>query len=83
MAPSSRTPVEQIIAAYEWELSCRCFRCRRDNVETAVVGHLPTGEDGSIRACATCTLVMERAREVAAHRYGWPYQPGTPAPVGR
>jgi hypothetical protein len=82
MAPDSQTPVELIVAAYDWAPG-RCFRCQRENVETAAVGHLPAAEVGAIRACATDTLVMERAREAAADRYGWPYQPGTPTPVGR
>jgi hypothetical protein len=78
---TSPTPVEQIVAAYDWAADGRCFRCRRKGIETAVVGHLPVGEAGEIRACATCTLVMERAREAAAERFGWPYLPGTPAPA--
>ena len=71
------TPAPTVIAAYTWRTSGTCFRCGRSEVETAEVGYLA---HRSIAACATCLLVMERHREAAAHRYGWPYVPGTPAP---
>lgn len=71
-----KTPIEQIVTAYDWEPG-RCFRCQCRDVDTATVGHL--GAEGRpVRACATCTLILERAREAAADRYGWPYRPGTP-----
>lgn len=76
-------PVELVVAAYEWVLGGRCFKCARAGVHTAAVGHLPIGAGEAIWACATCTLLMERDRELAAARYGWPYQPGTPEPARR
>lgn len=77
--PDSPTPAPAVIAAYSWTPASACFRCGRSGVETAEVGYLP---HRSISACATCVLLMEREREAAAERYGWPYAPGTP-PTGR
>lgn len=71
----TRVPAPVVFAAYSWALSGPCFRCSRAGVETAEVGRLP---HAGVRACATCVLVMERERERAALRYGWPYVPGTP-----
>lgn len=79
MPPAERTPAPTVIAAYTWTPGGTCYRCRRGGVETAEVGHLP---HRSVSACATCVLLMEREREEAAARYGWPYAPGTPAPHG-
>lgn len=75
------TPAEDVIAAYEWAEG-RCFRCGRPDVPTAAVGSLPQ-ETGTVevRACEACVLVLERDRERAALRYGWPYAPGTPPQV--
>jgi len=73
------TPVEEVVASYTWIDGHSCFRCRRSDVPTARVGQLlPGGGPIDVQACPSCTIVMERQREVAAHRYGWPYHPGTP-----
>lgn len=75
----SLTPRDVVVAAYEWSAG-RCFRCRREEERTAVVGELVQPRSGRvpIRACEPCVVSLERAREIAAERYGWPYVPGTP-----
>jgi hypothetical protein len=72
------TPAKEVLAAYEWSAG-KCFRCAGPDVPTALVGvlHQRRGTVG-IRGCEPCVLAMERARERAAQRYGWPYVPGTP-----
>ncbi|MFE1321570.1 hypothetical protein [Kitasatospora phosalacinea] len=72
----SLTPREEIIAAYEWAPG-RCYRCGTKVDRTAVVGRLvqPTAKI-PVRACENCTVRLERSRELAAERYGWPYSPG-------
>jgi hypothetical protein len=78
----SVTPAEDVVAAYEWETGA-CYRCGRVGCPTAAVGTLQQ-ESGTVqvRACERCTLLLERERERAAQRYGWPYSPGTPANPG-
>jgi len=57
-----------------------CYRCRASTEHTAVVGRLTRRREHlPIRACEACTVRLERAREMAAERYGWPYLPGTPS----
>lgn len=74
------TPREQILAAYEWTVGA-CFRCGRVGCSVAVIGHLVQMESSlPVRACEECVIRMEREREAAANRYGWPYTPGTPNP---
>jgi hypothetical protein len=76
----SLTPPEVVVAAYTWEPG-RCFRCRQEAERTAVVGRLVQPRRGQlpVRACEPCVIRLERSREMAAERYGWPYVPGTPA----
>ena len=75
------TPAEQVFAAYSWSLDRPCYRCGRDDVETATVGAVSPDPDEAIDvpACPSCVLALERDREAAARRYGWPYKAGTPA----
>lgn len=74
------TPREDVLAAYEWQPGT-CYRCGRDAERTAVVGRLLQQQGAvPIRACETCTLTLERFREAAAERYGWPYVPGEQSP---
>jgi hypothetical protein len=76
----SLTPHDVVVAAYEWAPGC-CFRCRQESERTAVVGRLaqPLRKQVPVRACEPCVVRLERTREMAAERYGWPYVPGTPA----
>lgn len=76
----SLTPLEVVLAAYEWAAGT-CFRCRRPADRTAVVGELVQPRRRGkvpVRACEACVVRLERSREMAAERYGWPYVPGTP-----
>jgi hypothetical protein len=80
MHHSAATPIAEIIAAYSWTTGSTCFRCGAE-VETAPVGWLVIDEELlAVDGCPTCAVVMERERELAALRYGWPYAPGTPVP---
>lgn len=77
--PLEPTAAEEIFAVYTWTTGGVCYRCDRADVETAVVGSVGP-DDGTVevKACPSCVLLLERDRERAAHRYGWPYEPGTP-----
>nr|BEK68879.1 hypothetical protein KPHV_61060 [Kitasatospora purpeofusca] len=80
MRDGTPTPRDVVVAAYQWE-SGRCYRCGVDADRTAVVGRLPRrGLDVLVRACEECTVYLERDREQAAARYGWPYVPGDLSP---
>jgi hypothetical protein len=79
-APFEPTPPQEIFAAYTWTTGRRCYRCGRVDVETAPVGRLMSSNPAvDVPACPSCVLALERMRETAAQRYGWPYHPGTPA----
>lgn len=78
--PPEPTPADEIFAVYTWSLGGTCYRCGRNDVETAAVGSVQPAEGPvEVSACPSCVLRLERDRERAAHRYGWPYEPGTPA----
>jgi hypothetical protein len=83
MNVADETPsLAAIEAAYTWAPGS-CYRCRRQQEKTAVVGRLPTlPQPAEVRACLDCVLILEYDRERAAHRYGWPYVPGEQAPAG-
>jgi hypothetical protein len=74
------TPAGDVFAAYEWSRKGPCYKCGRTDVDTAPVGCInPEAGPVNILACPSCLLLLERQREAAAARYGWPYVPGTPA----
>jgi hypothetical protein len=76
MPDCQHTPTTAVLAAYQWALG-NCFRCSRRGTYTAVVGELRRESDRvAVRACMACVLRLERDREQAARRYGWPYEPG-------
>lgn len=76
----SLTPREKIVAAYEWGPG-RCYRCGAMGDRTAVVGRLVQRSGRvPVRACENCVVRLERSRELAAERYGWPYAPGEQSP---
>lgn len=78
--PDEMTPVAVIITAYTWTMGPPCYRCGRNEVETASVGRILSSDTAvDVPACPSCVLLLERRRETAARRYGWPYAPGTPA----
>lgn len=68
-----------IVAAYEWRPG-DCYRCGAKGVPTAIVGEVAPQDSPPVklRACKDCTIALERERDAAAARYGWPYQAGTP-----
>jgi hypothetical protein len=74
----SPTRLTAIIAAYAWERGRTCYRCARDDVETATVAALhQEGRTLPVPACPSCVIVLEREREREARRFGWPYRPGS------
>lgn len=71
------TSEDVVLAAYTWTAGT-CFKCGRRDTRTATVGALPRAAGRlTIQACQACVLRLERDREHAAQRYGWPYSPGT------
>lgn len=74
--PSDSAGTRIVIAAYEWSPG-DCYRCARHDENTAALGRLPHGgEKVEVRACVGCVIALERERQAAAERYGWPYEPG-------